>query len=76
MQHMSGVMCHRFSSSCDKWRMIYGEGVNIVSKFQLPSNNGLGWQLLEDWEEKDHWVDESINELDGVGPVDNRPSTN
>ena len=49
--------------TCDKWRMIYGEGVNIVSKFQLPSYNGLGWQLLEDWEEKDHWVNESINEL-------------
>ena len=43
--------------------MIYGEGMNIVSKFQLPSYYGLGWQRLEDWEEKDDWVDESINEL-------------
>ena len=46
--------------------MIYGEGMNIVSKFQLPSYYGLGWQRLEDWEEKDHSVDASINELKAV----------
>ena len=31
--------------------------------------------LIEDLEEKDDLLNEWMNELDGVSPVDNRPST-
>ena len=35
-----------------------------------------GGRFVEYLEEKAHRLNELINELDGVGPVDNRPSTN
>ena len=37
-------------------------GVNILSKFQLPSSYGFGLTGLEDSEQKDDSIDESVNE--------------
>ena len=73
----------------DMWHML---GVNILSKFQLPSSYGLGLTVFWRYFGKrlTQWLNQSINYeavyrtapatpglliLDGVGPVDNRPST-
>ena len=50
MWHMTCDMCH-----------VTCFGVNILSKFQLPSSYGL-WQYFEDLEEKDDWVNELISD--------------
>ena len=46
---------------------MWGE-VNLLSKFQLPGNEGL----LKIFSQRSFGV--SREKLDGVGPVDNRPS--
>ena len=38
---------------------------NIVSEYQVPSSNGLGVMMFEDWEEKGQGFNELINN-DGV----------
>ena len=35
---------------------------NILSTFQVPISNGLKLWCFEDWEEKGHWVTESISD--------------
>ena len=42
--------------TCDIWL-----GVNILSKFQLPSSYGFDRQCLEDSEQKDHLINELFN---------------
>ena len=44
----------------DMWHLV---GVNILSKFKLPSSYGLGWQWLEDSEQKDHRITELIKKV-------------
>ena len=47
-------------------------------KLFSPNNffyNSLRVMLIEDLEEKDDLLNEWMNELEGVSPVDNRPST-
>ena len=44
--------------TCDTWW-----GVNILSKFQLPSSNGLGFMISWRLGGKGSWLNEWINEL-------------
>ena len=60
----------------DKWHVTHGGGVIILSIFQLITYFGWAGKWFEDVEEKADSLIYLINELDGVGPVDNRPSTN
>ena len=52
----------------DTWHKTFDTlGVNILSKGQIPSSSVWDRQCFEDIK--------TLDELDGVGPVDNRPST-
>ena len=35
--------------------------MNIVYKFQVHISNGMGFKVFEDLEEKDHWLNQSVN---------------
>ena len=49
--HMTHDMWH---VTCDTWYVTRLGGVNILSKFQLPSSSCLWY--YEDLEEKGHWI--------------------
>ena len=51
-----------FHVTRDTWHMTHCiEIVNIVSKLQVPSPNGLGVRCFEDWEEKGQWLTHLMN---------------
>ena len=48
----------------DRWHVTHSRlcRVNILSKLQLSSFNGLGIWCFEDLEEKDHWINQLMND--------------
>ena len=63
MRHVTRDMWH--VTRRDLWhvtRDMFGGGVNIVSKFQLPSFTVCDLWYYEDLEEKDEWMNELRNQ--------------